>query len=496
MSETDLLLTRANTLYVTGDLSGCADICEQILELDSVHAGALHLTGRLADRAGNAELAAAYFGRAAATEPHETRHPFAQAAALRQLDRTPEAITALKSALALNPDFHAAHFNLANALKDENQLTEAMVHYQTAVELAPGNADYLANLAAAHRELEQLDDALTTIGRALEIKPDDGILKWNRAQLLLMNGDFAAGWDAYPARFESGPKAFRRRHQDRPEWDGGDLSDGKLLLWGDHGLGDEMITGSLVNEARERVPNIILECEPRLVPIFARSFSDIEVVPRRDPPDDRTAGSAIVAQMALGDLPRLLRCTLADFKPSPGYLKPDAEQARAARERLVGLGKKPRIGISWESANPFYKPRVDVPLALWDDVLRIDDVAFVSVQYGDTDTAINDAMSRTGTTIHRDQATDLWSDIDGTAALLSNIDLLIAASNSTACLAAALGVPVWQLLPTAPEFYWGMSSERDLWFDRMRLVRQTERGNWAELMNRVARDLADWVAKR
>lgn len=492
MSKTDHLMSQANARYVAGDLTGCADLCEEILETDTNHAGANHLTGRLAQRAGNNELAVEYFGRAAATEPTETRHPFAQAAALRQLDRNSEAIKSLKTALVLNPEFHAAHFNLANALKDEGDFLAALPHYKTATDLLPNNVDYLANLAACHRELEEMGQALAAIDRAIAAKPDAFNLAWDRAQMLLMAENFQDGWDAYPSRFEIGPTAFRRRHQDRPEWDGHPIASGKLLLWGDQGIGDEMIVGSLISEAQALAPEIILECEPRLVPLFDRSLPNVEVVARGDPPDDRLMDIAIVAQLPTGDLPRLLRRQRESFVPNPGYLRADTDAIAEVASRLPAEIDSQQVGISWESANPFYKQRVDVPLTLWDEVLSVEGIQFTSVQYGDHKETLAAASERTGITIHWDPEIDLWSDIDGAAALLLNLDLVIAVSNSTACLAGALGVPVWQLLPTAPEFYWGLSNEDTLWFQSMRLKRQTSAGDWEELMVRLADDLTGW----
>jgi tetratricopeptide (TPR) repeat protein len=487
-------LSRANARFVAGDLAGCTDICEEILARDPNHGGAAHLIGRLATRAGNPELAVSYFRQAAAAEPTETRHLFALAAALRQLNRNAEAIAALRTTLTLNPDFHAAHYNLANALKDEGDVAAALPHYQAAVEIAPNNADYLGNLAAAHRALEQMDEALRTIDLAIAVKPSDGILRWNRAQILVMKGDYAAGWDAFPARFDTGPNAFRRRHQNCPEWTGETLTDGTLLLWGDQGLGDEMILGSLIAEAAALAPHIVVECEPRLAPLFARSLPKIEVIPRNSPAADRSTDPAITTQMAFSDLPRLFRRNASDFSPVPGYLTPNPESIAAIRQRLAIDDDRFRVGISWESANPIYKPLVDIPLPLWDSVLQVDGVEFVSVQYGDQPGALREAQERTGTAIHVDPDVEAWSDLEGAAAQLAGLDLVIAASNSVGCLAAAVGVPTWQLLPTSPEFYWGLSSEQCLWFTNMRLIRQARPGDWGEMMGRVAADLAGWVA--
>ena len=395
--------------------------------------------------------------------------------------------------MVLEPAFAAAHFGLANTCKDLDAMEEALTHYRRAAEIEPENPDYLMNLGAAHRELEDLEAALAATEAAIASAPDHRAAAWNRAQILLMMGRFDDGWAAYGARFNTGPQAFRYRFPNIPEWDGSNIRDGKLLLWGDQGLGDELIVGSLIVEAAMRAPDIILECEPRLAPLFKRSFPDFRVVPRSNPPDDRTGDSTIRAQMAWGDLGRIFRQRADRFAPSRGYLKADEGRVQGLRARYAQLGSSLRIGISWESANPHYKDKVDIPLAAWQPVLSLADIVFVSVQYGDQREAIRQIRARTGAQIFVDDTVDQWNDVDGWAAQIRAMDAVISASNSAACLAGALGVPGWQLVPTAPEFYWGMTNETCMWFEPMRIVHQTHRGDWADVMPRLADQVRNYA---
>ncbi len=77
-------------------------------------------------------------------------------------------------------------------------------------------------------------------------------------------------------------------------------------------------------------------------------------------------------------------------------------------------------------------------------------------------------------------------DFADTAAALSNLDLVIAVDTAVVHLAGAMGCPVWALLPRVADWRWLLEREDSPWYPTMRLFRQREAGDWAELMERVA----------
>lgn len=489
MSNDEQRIAEAWAHYHAGAFGKCADICEALLTSELPNAEAEHLAGRLAERAGNLELALDFYERAAGNEPTGVSHLYAEAAVLRKLARDDDAIAALSAAIRLEPAFAAAHFMLGNIWKDRRALEDALPHYETAAHLEPDNADFAMNAGAAQRELENLDAALSWTDAALEADPDHTAARWNRAQILLLMEDFERGWEAYPTRFGSSPKAFPYRHGDKPEWNGEIIDDRKLLLWGDQGMGDELICGSLIREAASRAKSVMLECEPKLAPLISRSFPNLEVIPRSTPADERTRDKSIRAQKAWGDLPAIFRRRKADFISDAGYLKADESRVAAHRESYNTLGRGPKVGIAWESANPLYKEKVDVPLALWAPIFAVPNVRFVSVQYK----AEREMFERVKAPVHLDASVDAWSDIDGWAAQMASLDLVISISNSATCLAAALGVKTWAMLSTAPEFYYGMTSEQCLWFEGLRFFRQESRGDWQTVTANVATALSEFA---
>jgi ADP-heptose:LPS heptosyltransferase len=78
------------------------------------------------------------------------------------------------------------------------------------------------------------------------------------------------------------------------------------------------------------------------------------------------------------------------------------------------------------------------------------------------------------------------TDFTDTAAIVSNLDLVITVDSAVAHLAGALGKPVWTLLPFAPDWRWMLSREDSPWYPTMRLFRQSAPGDWTSVMDRVS----------
>jgi hypothetical protein len=82
-------------------------------------------------------------------------------------------------------------------------------------------------------------------------------------------------------------------------------------------------------------------------------------------------------------------------------------------------------------------------------------------------------------------------DFADTAALMSNLDLVITVDTAVAHLAGAIGLPVWLVLPSFPDWRWMLDRDDSPWYPSMRLFRQTAWGEWEG----VFRQLTDALAK-
>jgi hypothetical protein len=81
------------------------------------------------------------------------------------------------------------------------------------------------------------------------------------------------------------------------------------------------------------------------------------------------------------------------------------------------------------------------------------------------------------------------SDVRDTAALILNLDLIIAVDTVTAHLAGALARPTWVLLPFPADWRWMLGRQDTPWYPTARLFRQSREGDWSAVIAEAAAPL-------
>jgi hypothetical protein len=187
---------------------------------------------------------------------------------------------------------------------------------------------------------------------------------------------------------------------------------------------------------------VVIETDPRLASLFARSFPTATVRPQTT--------DAQLAQLRVrdfdvsspaGSLPRFFRRHVGDFPDHDGFLVPDPARVDAWRARLASV-PAPRVGITWRSKLNTSERRLEYTrLPEWKDIFAVRGVSFVNLQYDDCERDLHDAERRFGITIHRWPDVDYMNDFEEVAALMAALDLVVAPRNAVAMLAGGLGVP-------------------------------------------------------
>jgi ADP-heptose:LPS heptosyltransferase len=131
-----------------------------------------------------------------------------------------------------------------------------------------------------------------------------------------------------------------------------------------------------------------------------------------------------------------------------------------------------------------------IDLSLLAPLFNLNIVRWISLQYGDHD-LLESQIKVVNAPVFVDRAVDQLADMDLFAAQIAAMDLVIIIDNSTAHLAGALGVPVWVLLPFAPDWRWLLEREDSPWYPTMRLFRQPIPGDWSSVVKTVRSALAD-----
>jgi hypothetical protein len=236
-----------------------------------------------------------------------------------------------------------------------------------------------------------------------------------------------------------------------------------------------MLSDLLASGAR-----VSLELDPRLIPLFTRSFPQLACHPWDKVPAD----AAFDVQANLGRLGLFLRTSRDSFNTRP-YLVPDRQRVAGFKARYAALGPGPRIGISWRSASQAYR-RKSLQLEDFAPLFAaLPNASFVSLQYGDTTEDIARAEQICGTRIHRDDSFDNWADLDGVAAQIAALDGVVTVSNLNAHLAGAAGIPAHVLVTQNTLWYWPHQKSTTRWYPSLRLSR---------IANRPARDAIREIA--
>jgi Tfp pilus assembly protein PilF len=395
------------------------------------------------------------------------------------------AAAAYEKAVQANPQFGLAWFNLGNCLREDNRLAKAIECYRSALTLLPADDETRLNLATALKDLRQFDEALTLLDEIPVSSPLRAKAQLNQSMVHLVRGELGSGWDNYEERLqlESNQRSFLAHR-----WNGEALAGRSILLLSEQGIGDQVMFASCLPDLLKGAGTSFVECDPRLVPLFARSFPRISAIAR---PADAEAlppvGPSDVVEY-LGTLPRFLRRRIEDFPQTTGYLRPDPNLVAKWRSSLARSGGTLKVGISWNGGKDAEtRRRRSIPLDLWGPIFQVPGIQFVNIQYGWAAADAIQANDRFGIPLDDGSDCDPLRDLDNFAAKLAAVDLVLTVDNSTAHLAAAIGKPVWTLLPFAADWRWMLDRERTPWYPTMRLLRCRATDNWSELLQRAAR---------
>ncbi len=401
------------------------------------------------------------------------------------------AIADFRRAVALNPEFAMAHSNLGHVLfRDLGEYEEGARHIETALRLSPGSADVLCNYSMVLSHQGRLEEMISLCDELLAARPNMQEVRLNRALALLKSGDYLRGWEGYKARMVVRSN-FVPRGFPYPEWQGQELAGKTVLVYGEQGLGDEIMFASCLSDLIARAERCVIDCSPKLERLFRRSFAGVVVhgAPQTEHDTSWLSGmSPIDYQVAIGSLPLHFRRSGADFRRHSGYLTADPVRVENWRRRLAELDPGLKVGISWAGGMLSTRQSLrSTSLSDWLPIFRTEGCRFVSLQYGDRKLEVAALDREHGVTLHHwPQAID---DYDETAALVSALDLVISVQTAIVHLSGALGMPTWVMIAAAPEWRYLDRGETMPWYPSVRVWRQQTLGHWQGVIDHVTAEL-------
>lgn len=389
-----------------------------------------------------------------------------------------------------------AHYQRGNSWFERDGFAEAAACFEESLRICPAFAEAHCNLGVTRQFQGRFVDSVASFQRALELRPEMPAAHFNLAMTWFLMGELDRGWSEYEWRWKC--RNFGNRPaaacQLAPAWNGEPLSGKSLLVYGEQGVGDEIMFASCVPGLLQSARRLLLACEVRLAPLLARSFPDATVVPLESLADsgERRKLGRVDWQTAAGSVPRLFRPS--ETRPcGNGFLLAAEDARRDWRGRLQELGTGRKIGISWRGGKDAAEQRRrSTALEQWEPILTTPDSCFVNLQHGESQAEVADVSSRLGLTIAHWPEINPIVDLDAFAAQIAALDLVISIDNSTLHLAAALGVPTWGIVafPSASYWRWFGQGEDCPWYPALRLWRKAAADSWEDLLGRLAAALS------
>ncbi|CAO3363850.1 tetratricopeptide repeat protein [Azospirillum palustre] len=448
------------------------------------HAG---LANVLQERDALPDAVAAYV-RAIALDPANMAVCNNMGIALRALDKSGNAAEAAaawhRRAVTLDPSFAAGHSSLGLALQEQGRLEEAADAHARAIAVDPGFVGGYANHGNARLNQNRLDEAVTGFRRAVVIDPASPDARRNLGMALLVDGRLEEGWREYEWRLRC-KDAPTLADMPKPRWNGEPLDGRRILLHGEQGLGDALQFCRYVPLVAARGGRVILGLPAPLQRVMA-GLPGVERFVSGQLPTD--AFDLHLPMLSLGEVFGTQLDTIPHRVP---YLSAEPDLVAHWGGRLTeAAGLK--VGIVWAGSPTHGNDRNrSVGLAPFARLAAIPGVSLVSIQKGPTE---GQAANPPGGFPLLNLSPDI-RDFADTAAIMAGLDLVVCVDTSVAHLAGALGVPVWVLVPFAPDWRWMLDREDSPWYPTMRLFRQDKPGSWDDALNRLERALRSHAAR-
>jgi len=414
---------------------------------------------------------------------------------LKNLDRIEESMQYFRKAKEKNPENVLALLELANTLniqcKGQKDLEEALALYKKVLEKDPSLNSVRYNIAYTLKRLDRVEESLKYYKESVKANPEYAQARFSLGLAHLVLGDFDHGWPEYEYRWQAYKETPKK--YEMPIWDGSNPAGKTILVCAEQGLGDSFQFIRYTQILKRLGATVVFETQKALKDVFSLCPYIDKVIPRGTPIP------TCDYQIYLLSLPLKFKTTVDTVPDHIPYLKANPELVDYWREQL-SPDKNFKIGVCWQG-NRFYRTQAlqhavsakSISLKLLKPLADIPGVSLYSLQKMSGEDQLKDIDFDLH--VFDKDFDDSHGRFMDTAAVIKNLDLVISVDTSICHLAAALGAPVWNMLPKPADWRWLLKTQKTPWYPNMKLFRQKNIGDWEGLVQTVAAELLDVVNK-
>ena len=438
---------------------------------------------------GHHNAAIASYNTALQLKPNDPKTHNNLGIALKEQGDLNAAIASYNNALQLKPNDPEIHFNLGIAFMGRDELELAISSYNKALRLKPIYTEAHNNLGIALHEKADLIAAIASYDKALGLKPNDPDAHWNSSAARLLGGNYKKGWEQYEWR------AKKQNSNSKPHaqpkccmWDGSKIDrNTDILLVSEQGLGDTLQFMRYAFALREQGASVSICAQAKLNSLIRES--GIDPSPLTPQEANKVSNGKWIPLLSV---PRHLGVNPENPIITRPYIKTTDEFIDKWKV-ILSTEHRPIVGINWQGNPKAEKAELrgrSLALEVFSPITDSSQISLLSLQKGFGSEQLETCSFKDRFVSCQDQVNDTWDFLE-TAAIIANCDLVITSDTSVAHLAGGMGKSTWLLLKKVPEWRWGLEGDTTFWYPSMRLFRQTERGNWVEVIERVAEALQD-----
>lgn len=452
-----------------GEYDSAISAAERAILAEPSELGWRHLMGTLQEATGNTLSAIRTFESVIAEDPTRLDSRIELCRSLVSIGDPARCVVEAQRVLEQYPGCAQAHALLGIAALLQDRPAEALECLIRAELTAGAGSDLevFDQVAIALNKLGRTSECIDMLEQQLPRRPNLNA-HLGYATALLAEGRLLDGWRQFEFRWFTGPLAGVRPNYGKPVWGGQDLRGKTMLVRAEQGFGDVFQMLRYLPLLKERGARILLQPIVEIESMYAE-LAGVDQVVEADlplPPFDYW--------VHLMSLPRIFATTLATMPTEIPYLRVNPELSARWRERM-GEDRTLRVGVAWAgSAKHSNDVNRSIPLATFRPVLHLPQIRF----FGLHREALPSQHQRELASVNFVNLGPELRDFGDTAAIIEQLDLLIAVDTAVVHIGGALGKPVWLLLPEPADYRWLKEREDSPWYPTIRLFRQRRARDW------------------
>ena len=392
------------------------------------------------------------------------------------LNKFQEAIDDLSLILKMNPNDVEALSNIALAQKGLGYTDKSLQNLNKAIKINPDHLEAHCVRAGVYIDLHNYDESKKNYKKAISINKNYPEANFGLGINYLINLEFEKGWKYFDWRFKVKKADINYFFTNKKEWDGKNFNK-KLFIWGEQGLGDHIMFGSLLNELIDYPKQIVIFVNEKLLKLFSRSFPQFIFIGSFAEINNYKFDE----HLPLLSLGKLFRKSINDFKKNKSsYLIDNQLFTEKFKSKIIT--KKIKCGLSWNSINKDVGSNKSINIKELMPVFTSKKFKFINLQHGEVTDEINFIKKNFKTDIEQFNDINLFDDIESVASIIQSCDIVVTCSNSTAHLAGALGKDTYLLIPLSRGklWYWTDISGKSYWYPTIHIFKQIRSNSWKE----------------